>query len=269
MSLRFDSRHLPLLEAMGIVPWVLEGDAVAVVEAPAVVDVSGHTLLRPEAVASEALVEARQPQEGHVNDPHAVLDAGDSVTAAAPITAPQATDLETFALPLELNALANWLPSQRLAAFKERGVIQHMTGSKTARLVVVVEPMAGVANQVPLSGDALRLFELMMRAISLSRRDVAITGLAGGNTSVDPALNTEASEETLAIICTDHTRAVVLLQQQWAYQSTNAAEHHTRLALHQLPVWRLPHPDLLLQQSALKRPAWQMLKAVQSVLSGV
>ena len=43
-------------------------------------------------------------------------------------------------------------------------------------------------------------------------------------------------------------------------------DHHFRLQQTSLPVWRIPHPDVLLRENQLKRHAWHCLQALQTLL---
>lgn len=161
-------------------------------------------------------------------------------------------------MPVELDKLQTWLGQQPLAAFVVAGRARSVTGPEDASLLVVVQPEQG-ASQQALDGDASRLFDLMMRAIGLSRQHLRLCALSG-----DP----RNADVTVSDACNLNTKAVLLMQQNWEVDSTDTGTHaeHGRLDFTHAPLWRIPHPDVLLRHNRLKRHAWQALKALQRVL---
>ncbi len=166
--------------------------------------------------------------------------------------------LANVSMPVELDKLQAWLGQQPLASFVVAGRARSVTGPEDAALLVVVQPDQGLTQQA-LDGDASRLFDLMMRAIGLSRQTLRLG-----------CLSSEPGDDDVLVsdVCNHNTKAVLLMQQNWDVDNKNFstdAEPGT-LAFTHAPLWRIPHPDVLLRHNRLKRHAWQALKALQRVL---
>ena len=174
----------------------------------------------------------------------------EGVPLSAPVSAPVSiTDMETDT-PVE--SLGAWLQVQTLASNAEPSL-------SNAPLLVVVESIAAEsaesqpAGQSVLTGEAAQLFDLMMRSINLKRGDVRQCLLAG------------TQGPTVAQSCTVQTRAVLFLS---ASHPDSAQGFAGELPSSSHPVWRIPHPELLLAQPLHKRQAWESLKQVQKLLAG-
>jgi hypothetical protein len=229
-SVSFSERQQHCLEAMGIVPWVSRNP-----EPEAVPYRSFETVLSTENRLAES-------SEQVVDSSHVV-----------------ATDL-----PSDLDALGLWLPEQPLASFGYKGAEHTILGHPEASVLVVVQRNRQNDREMPLSGDAAQLFELMMRSINLGRSDVRQCALAG---KMLPSDGQKTVVQSVSDACTPQTRAILLLLPLEANNDPSADAHYCRSAQSQLPVWRISHPDILLQENQRKRQAWQAMKALQQYLT--
>lgn len=159
--------------------------------------------------------------------------------------------------------LGEWILSRALVPIHYRGSEFPVLGASEATVLVIVEQTDSQAATAALEGDSARLFELMLRAIQLTGRDtrqciVSTEPVAGPDLSVAGAA------------CTPQTRAVLLLMDPWPFDitDTDVEQHYGRLPGSELPMWRIAHPKLLLAHPLLKRQVWQVLKSLQSVLTG-
>jgi len=176
---------------------------------------------------------------------------------AAPVASPALSPI--VSPPADLQALSRWLPHQPFAPFLSSGRTRHVIGPEDAALLVIVETGPGTVQQ-PLEGDAARLFDLMMRAISVTRQKLRIGALAS-----EPRL---LEQPCLTDLYNRQTKAVLVLLQSWDASDdlAPATDDTVQLASPPCPLWRIPHPDVLLQRNQLKRQAWQSLQALQRVL---
>ncbi len=161
-----------------------------------------------------------------------------------------------------LAALAQWLVEQPLLPLVYRGATVSYIGQDQSALLVVCLH-SGTPQASALDPGSEQLFDLMMRAINMPRN--AITQCAVAAKPFTPAGSTQSSIY-LDAICTAHTRAILVLDPDSADLYSPVEAEHGRMPTSSLPVWRLPHPDLLLQTPALKRRAWETLKALQLML---
>lgn len=174
------------------------------------------------------------------------------------------------AIPSALDALGLWLPDQPIQRLKLYDRLVPATGPETAPLLVVVEPDADNDGVSPLHANEAKLFELMMRAIGLSRPDVRVCLLAAGaQEGGEPSMGgVDDAAACVSSVITPAVRAILLLQQDWsaAHPSDLAADHHSLCARPPRPLWRIAHPAVLLQRNTLKRQAWHVLQAVHAAL---
>lgn len=173
-------------------------------------------------------------------------------------------------MPEPLDELKHWLPQQSLGLLSVRSQLQHIVGKPDAPLLVVVQSnLVSKTGQLPpstpFSVDAAQLFDLMMRAIQVTLGARKVVHLASASESLSIAPAAQIPEVRVKDVCDPQTKAVLLLVQDWNTY-TAPIEDHFRLDQPALPVWRIPHPDLLLQQSQLKRQAWTSLQTLQAVL---
>ena len=181
-----------------------------------------------------------------------------------------AAALETSLTPMpnSLEELKNWLPSQPVRTMLGRTGPQFFGGVEDAPLLVVVD---GVDNDVdpepmrsPFNAESAQLFELMMRAIVMpvgKRKQCVLHSKASYAQTSDGVVQSVAQQLHV------QTRAVLLLVKRWDSAETESAEHHSiRLDQLAVPLWRIPHPDLLIERNELKRQAWLSLQALQSAL---
>ena len=134
-------------------------------------------------------------------------------------------------------------------------------GHAQAPLLVVVETH-DLNLKAPLTGDAAQLFEQMMRSIDVTR------GLVCQCAVLAEAKQVESGQATVLSLVSSHVTAGLVLCHD--IDDVEAASAHAfSLAFAErnaLPMWRIPHPDILLTQPLKKRQAWQALKAVRQVL---
>lgn len=247
----YTNRQLQCLDAMGIVPWVLRDTT-----SNPLVSISGATTT----AVSEAVSTDTAESELAVVSP----DAASSADLAAP-------GGSISSLPADLAELSAALPGKAITALNIRGNWQNSLGSLDASVLVVVQPPtdSAVIAELPLSNQEAQLFEQMLRAIGLTRKDITQCVLqtasedtvAGGGEAV--AAMESATVETLS---GGSVRAVLLLQSDIG-ESEVAAEHQFAFGSASIPAWRLPHPARLLSEPMRKRQAWQILKAVRCVLA--
>ena len=78
------------------------------------------------------------------------------------------------------------------------------------------------------------------------------------------------SQAGVSALCTANTRGVLILMDPWSFDADDSAvkQHQSRLPDSGLPVWRIAHPALLLEQPQHKRQDWQVLKGVRAMLDG-
>jgi hypothetical protein len=132
-------------------------------------------------------------------------------------------------------------------------------------LVVVDSKVSATAQQPapgsPFNAESAQLFDLMMRSIKLTLGQRKLCCLSSDNDESD------ASDAACVFqLCVPQTKAILLLVQDWNSLSAPVTDHF-RLDQPALPVWRIPHPDLLIELNQLKRQAWTSLQALQSVLA--
>ena len=177
---------------------------------------------------------------------------------------------KTLAVPMpnSLEELKVWLPSQPVRTMLGRAGPQFFSGVEDAPLLVVVDGVDNEADTEPMrspfNAESAQLFELMMRAIVMpvaKRKQCVLHSEASHNQT--SAGGAESVAQQLHV----QTRAVLLLVKRWDSVETEPAEHHSiRLDQSALPLWRIPHPDLLIERNELKRQAWVSLQALQSAL---
>ncbi|NND93075.1 MAG: hypothetical protein HKN42_19620 [Granulosicoccus sp.] len=202
---------------------------------------------------------APAPADGHVVKPGATDDG----VALPPVA------------PAQSAALGAWLMARPLRLSCLQGAARCVTGPDEAPLLVVLDAAADESADesadLGLSGEAERLFELMLRAIRLGSRDIRLCQLSSSQTTAgaDTAMP-DSSTATVKNVCNAHTRALLLLLNTWDFSADDCAveQHQGRLPGPELPLWRIAHPQRLLEQPALKRQSWQVLKSIHALLAG-
>lgn len=155
--------------------------------------------------------------------------------------------------------------SDRLLAFASRPLCSLVNGFSIghaeAPLLVVVETHELLVT-APLTGDAAQLFEQMMRSIDVTRGAVCQCAVPAN------ANNAEFGQATVSSLVSLHCAAGILLSHD-IDDVEDASAHAFSLPVagrNDLPMWRIPHPDILLSHPLKKRQAWQALKAVRQRL---
>lgn len=239
----FSARQLHCLDAMGFVAWTSRSNDHAVVsERPTV----------PHAVEELPIADA-VPAQSPIS----------SLTSSSATTGPATNNyMANAAMPSAINQLAQWLVRQPLAQLNYKGRQASYMGSEQAALLVVCVQAAD-SSSLPLSRESTQLFDLMMRAIEMPRtgfRQCAVPAVASAHAS-------DTSQTVyLDDIFTPQTRAVLVLDPIDTSASEASNAHTVLLPTSSLPLWRVPHPDLLLRAPALKRQAWEALKGLRRVL---
>ncbi len=183
------------------------------------------------------------------------------VTIATKATAITAASEYESPGSVSLNAIEQCLPTLTLRGINYRGAAQSWIGTELAPVLVLIESAENaLAADLPFVAAEARMFDEMMRAIDLTRRDLCIGVLAKPSNSND--LST-------AVVATGNLpeRQVILLFCQTLDVSDDASQHRFEIPGSQATGWRLPHPALMQQQAARKRQAWNVLKAVRATLA--
>jgi len=163
---------------------------------------------------------------------------------------------------MAVTPFVQWLVDQPLTPMQYKGAEIHCIGSEQASLLVIcLYVESGVT--LPLSRNSAQLFDLMMRAIEVPRtgyRQCAMpTDTQSGDSSAAPKLY-------LDDIITSQTRALLVLDSVPAQHPDLPGAEQAVPGPSSVPVFRVPHPDLLLTTPALKRQAWESLKVLRQVL---
>ncbi|MFT5893303.1 MAG: hypothetical protein ACI8VW_000168 [bacterium] len=240
----FSARQQHCLEAMGIVPWVSKSDSMGAIS---------------ETITAPSWPIAARSQ-------HTVIS---ELATVEPLGAEKVIERPAFVLgpmPATVEELKLWLPSQPLGLLTVRSTSQRFVGQPEAPLLIIVDStkspdVVQPPAASPFNAEAAQLFDLMMRAIKVTLGQRKLCHLAREN-SVPGA----TKGACVLDLCVPQTKAILLLVQDWN-SFTAPVPDHFRLDQPPLPVWRIPHPDLLLEFNQLKRQAWKSLQALQSVLS--
>lgn len=231
---------------MGIVPWVSKAELPNPVPVPEAMTALSEAVTAqiPQAAADMAATVAVLPDEKVFKHP-------------AYLTGPTPSSVEDLKV---------WLPSQPLGLLSVRSKPQAFVGQAEAPLLVVVDsadskdPVQSPPT-TPFNAEAAQLFDLMMRAIKVTLGQRRLCHLSGET----DAPSATGSARVLDL-CVPQTRAILLVVQDWNTLAEPVTDHF-RLDQPALPVWRIPHPNLLLEFNQLKRQAWTSLQALQTTLS--
>ena len=169
--------------------------------------------------------------------------------------------------------LSQWLVEQALVPFIYRGNSVSCIGSEQAILAVVCLHRHGMYNEVtpalPLTQDCASLLNQMMRAIEMPAaaiRQCVICSPSDNEAASETAsaIPVERRGQGLELVVTPTVKAVLVLDdvEQWHDADMDCAP----LPGSSLPVWRIPHPRILLTDTSLKRRAWENLKALKQAL---
>jgi hypothetical protein len=240
----FSARQQHCLEAMGIVPWVSKSQSLI-------------PLSKPMTALPEASSEPIQ---------QAVVSIGVTVETLAPANVVERPTSVLGPMPESIEELSLWLPSQPLGLLAVRSEYQSFVGQPEAPLLVVVDSTKSKNSDQPpatspFNSEAAQLFDLMMRAINVTLGQRKLCYLSR---RIDPS--SAIQHGVVMDLCIPQTKGVLLLVQDWN-SFTAPITDHFRLDQPPLPVWRIPHPNLLLEFNQLKRQAWRSLQALQPVLS--
>jgi hypothetical protein len=160
--------------------------------------------------------------------------------------------------------LAAWLENQPLMPFSYRGSPLNVLGSEQASLVVVCMHDAATEQSqasLPLSSECASLFDLMIRAIDLPR--TAVRQCVVSRTS---ALQQTSDWQSFDNLLSPHVRAILVLELLDIWENTSVDSDAATLPGCALPMWRIPHPQILLDNPSLKRRAWESLKCLKKLL---
>lgn len=282
--MRYTARTQHCLEVMGLVPWVrrdatlssaLEAEADSAPALQAGVPESSS----PVAQAFTPVANAHSADSLQVTP--VVQRESEPVEPASQVPPPATEPLSqrsdvggpvalTDAVPSALEQLGQWLSDQPVKRLKIHDKLVPATGPETASLLVAVQPSATNDGVSPLHADEAKLFELMMRAIGLTRQHIRVCLLADPRQEGAGDSSTEGDDAStrVASLITPPVRALLLLQQDWATANPSniATDHQCFCGEPARHLWRIPHPALLLERSALKRQAWHVLQAVHAAL---
>ncbi|MFK7996361.1 MAG: hypothetical protein AB8B87_19635 [Granulosicoccus sp.] len=174
----------------------------------------------------------------------------------------RSTEPSGVAIPAAIDQLSQWLVRQPLTRLMYKGTQTSSIGSEQASLLVVCVHTQE-SSQLPLSRESAQLFDLMMRAIDVQR-----TGFR--QCAMPTQLSTQVQDSKAILyledVVTPQCRVVLVLDPLWGPSAVAGEPGKSVLPSSSVPFWRVPHPDLLLANPALKREAWEALKAMQQVL---
>lgn len=245
MAVRYDSRQLHCLKAMGIVPWILRGEATPEVSVATVAE-AGASL--PETPFSDV--------------------AASAVTANDPVLVPElkTRPVAAFQFPDDQAALASGLAGCPLSVVHRRGVSPSESALK-GRVILILESKH-TSSSIPIDGyvwdlekDEEQLLLAMLRSIGLAENDLCRTVPALSGQSMEDA----GGAASVAQLHRQLPRLVLLLLNRFDPADTPA--HHRLDGGAGVVGWRLPHPAVLLANPERKREAWEVLKAVRQTLS--
>ncbi|MFK7861096.1 MAG: hypothetical protein AB8B64_19925 [Granulosicoccus sp.] len=168
----------------------------------------------------------------------------------------------TTTRPTTIDEQCQWLLGQPLSGLIYKGSQMSCVGAEQAPLLVVCLHMKE-SVQLPLSRECAQLFDLMMRAIDVPRVEFRQCAISIGP---DPQVQSNTARVYLDDILTPYTRAILMLDPSQGSDSVPFSAYKTLLPPSSVPLWRIPHPDLLLTTPALKRHAWDGLKSLKQVL---
>ena len=182
---------------------------------------------------------------------------------------PAPVDLEISFRDNDSVSLAEWLEKQPLVTFAHRGKSVSWIGSEQATLAVVCMHEEGLhdmqAATLPLPTDCAQLLDLMMRAIELPKNAIMQCVV---NSSADLSTDHQPGSQTLEKVVTPMIRGILVLDIRDNWPDTPINTETSLMPVSSLPVWRIPHPQLLLTNPSLKRRAWETLKDLKRAYHG-
>jgi len=274
----YSDRQVHCLNAMGLVAWVQRSSESArcadTAYSEKVVGVDTNAAITPDNSTNNASL-----HDGSL-PVHSSIDNTLAQDTIATTPEPEASSADnSHTNPSLLN-----LP---LSTFSYRSQQTTSIGVESASVLVVA--LTGEAGVEPLDNQASQLFDLMIRAIKLPKNAVRICAVSSHTVadlqqSSDPtssAATSNVHQEThqtppqqpvLSSLCADQIQAVLLLDPlaaQAAVTTSVSADVSESVSLsnRSLPVWRIVHPQVLLQAPEHKRQAWEVLKQLQRQLS--
>ena len=279
-----------------MVPWVsrLPEDAAALLKTASAASVDIHeTATAVEQPAEPDRLESAMPAPAVIAaDPVSTEQTGESVdqalqegdkTSAVELpttTMPADVGLEQTSSaaasdagaspPAAIESLGQWLLQQTLAPIEFRGGLHPVLGVADAPVLVVLAQDAPSPTAGSMAGDDGRLFELMLRSIALSNRDTRRCQLDSRPGTASASADDALLQAGVGGLCSAGTRGVLMLMNPWSFDVADTAveQHQSRLPESGLPLWRIAHPSILLEQPQLKRQAWQVLKRLRATLDG-
>lgn len=238
----YTQSQIRCLEGMGIVPWVERASMQSIDAVQALTDAV--------VLAEQAPVSITPPRvpTGANNQPvpPAVLSSEQPVVSASavPLTAP----VEFMQTPL--------------VEIPFRGQRCTQLGKSDAPLLILVEAVSTKQSQYPFEPTDAKIFEDMLRAIAWRRQDVCLAVLPPSN---EPWLAASDDGPCVSDLCRKPRDAVLLFRQS-VPESLNVDDLTVPLERASMLAWQLPHPALLRASPALKRQAWNVLKAARARL---
>ena len=249
--MRYSLRQQHCLKAMGLVAWTCGKRNKESLTGSTLAQSQSHNVVPGNTAPENDSVTLDSKQTAH----------GFAEVAAAPDA--QGDDGVSCA------SLAAWVEKQPLLPFSYRGSQVSFVGAEQARLVVVC--MHSEANEkmpdasLPLSSQCASLLDLMIRAIELPGAAIRQCVVSRSSNVGDVSETTEYSGFDAVI--SPYVRAVLVLELHDIWQTTTVESDVASLPGSSLPIWRIPHPQILLDNSSLKRRAWENLKCVKKLLA--
>lgn len=178
---------------------------------------------------------------------------------------PERPSLTFDELSGSLELTAQWLVHQPLAHMPYRGANVVSIGSERACLLILcLHTESNV--QAPLSTEGGQLFDLMMRSIDMRRSELKQCAIS---TCLCTSLSSKSVPVHLDDVLLPQTRAVLVLDPRPDVFADDDVINKVLLPGSSLPLWRVPHPDILLAMPLLKRSAWESLKGLKRMLTSV
>lgn len=265
LPMSFTGRQLQVLNAMGIVAWTCHGDVLSSDAAA-----KHENIKRPDERVVSSSYLAPQNRESSSSLTEVDIDDGHLVETVQPHPIAEKDAVLPYSLPFDelsvsLEATVLWLVNRRLANMIYQGANAVCIGSERASLLVVcLHPERDV--QSPLSAQSTQLFDLMMSSIEVPRTEFRQCAISTHAQTSSPHNSETVCLEDMLLA---QTRAILILDSRPAAFTNDDVVNKSLLPGSSLPLWRTPHPELLLARPILKRCAWESLKDLKRTLKSV
>lgn len=200
-----------------------------------------------DAMGIPAWTHRRSPQN-HLESP---------MPEARPVTGAGANPIDTCQ---SADDFTIWLSRASLARSARSEMLE---GNRDSALLIIEDASSSVAGQRPFSGPVSRLFDAMLKAIGLSRRNTLLATLAPSQDSMTSSGTSLAELQDLSL------RAVLFYSIPSGQHGLNDFEslrNRDHVLSGEVPCIVSYHPAHLMSHNDLKRAAWDDLKRVKQLL---